>query len=60
MIDCDEDIDVPAAPEVPGYRSPPPELTNEDLHSMVQEFQPFGSFEHATCKYLIVDLLSLC
>ncbi|KAG0694697.1 hypothetical protein DFH29DRAFT_880549 [Suillus ampliporus] len=23
-----------------------PELTNEDLYSMVQEFRPFGSFEH--------------
>jgi hypothetical protein len=43
-----------------GSRSPPPELTNEDLLAMVQEFRPFGSFEHSTCKFSIVDLLSLC
>ncbi|KAG2758138.1 hypothetical protein P692DRAFT_20948152 [Suillus brevipes Sb2] len=65
LIDCDEDIDVPAVPEVPkainatstGSRSPPPELTNEDLLTMVQEFRPFGSFEHSTLD-TIQDRLS--
>ncbi|KAG2737135.1 hypothetical protein P692DRAFT_20893700, partial [Suillus brevipes Sb2] len=65
LIDCDEDIDVPAVPEVPmainatstGSRSPPPELTNEDLLAMVQEFWPFGSFDHSTLD-TIQDRLS--
>src|SRR6267154_1097580 len=29
-----------------------PELTNEDIRAMVQEFRPFGSYDHTGCEYL--------
>ncbi|KAG1816890.1 uncharacterized protein BJ212DRAFT_1480743 [Suillus subaureus] len=51
---ADPKIDVPAASEVSmslddtsnELHSEQPELTNEDLCSMAQEFQPFRSYEH--------------
>ncbi|KAG1724421.1 hypothetical protein EDB19DRAFT_1834188 [Suillus lakei] len=61
LIDCDEgpdsadaDSDALAAPEVSmssdetstELHSEQLDLTNEDLHLMLQEFQPFGSFKH--------------
>jgi len=28
-----------------------PELTNKELYSMVQEFQPLGFYDHTGCEY---------
>ncbi|KAG0694350.1 hypothetical protein DFH29DRAFT_1006421 [Suillus ampliporus] len=64
LIDVDElpdsadaDPDAPAPPEVSmsyetstELHAEQPELTNEDLYSMVREFRPFGSFEHTGLK----------
>ncbi|KAG1718627.1 hypothetical protein EDB19DRAFT_1837803 [Suillus lakei] len=60
LIDCDQgpdsteaDSDAPALPEVSmsyetsaELHSEQPDVTNEDLCSMLQELQPFGSFQH--------------
>ncbi|KAG0699335.1 hypothetical protein DFH29DRAFT_1002112 [Suillus ampliporus] len=55
---ADAEPDAPAPPEVSmssdetstELHAEQPELTNEDLYSMVREFWPFGSFEHTGLK----------
>jgi hypothetical protein len=45
--------------ETPERQSPEPELNNEALRAMVQEFMPIGSYDQAESKYTTVDYLSL-
>ncbi|KAG2132236.1 hypothetical protein BD769DRAFT_1666254 [Suillus cothurnatus] len=61
LIDCDEDLacadidsnslatqegSLSAHVTSPRHHSASPELTNEELYSMVQEFWPLGSYDH--------------
>ncbi|KAG1738661.1 uncharacterized protein EDB91DRAFT_1082693 [Suillus paluster] len=56
LIDCDDEpglclctvFNVIPAERIPAH----PEVTNEDLHAMVCEFQPIGSFKHSGLKSL--------
>ncbi|KAG1734384.1 uncharacterized protein EDB91DRAFT_1084047 [Suillus paluster] len=67
LIDCDDELgsvyarcESPVASEVsmssnerPAECDPAhPEVTNEDLHVMVREFRPIGSFEHSELQSL--------
>ncbi|KAG2366114.1 hypothetical protein BDR07DRAFT_1480526 [Suillus spraguei] len=68
LIDCDEapecfdvEIDAPAIPgiAIPAHATPPkcqspiPELSNEDLHAMLREFMPLGSYDQTEFESIL-------
>ncbi|KAG2351432.1 hypothetical protein BDR07DRAFT_1385984 [Suillus spraguei] len=58
VLDAVPGIAIPAHATPPKCQSPIPELSNEDLHAMLRELMPLGSYDQTECEHLIVHHLN--